>query len=80
VTQRTEVLTLEPGHPYLKLPLQFTDSLAGRMSTLVAPEELERLRTAAAVELEDPARSGTTFTLVQTVGRAPARDEPATTS
>jgi SAM-dependent methyltransferase len=71
VTVRTDVLALEPGHPYLRLPLQFTDSLAARITTLVEPGELERLRAAAAHELEDPARSGTTFTLVQAVGTAP---------
>jgi SAM-dependent methyltransferase len=71
VTVRTDVLALEPGHPYLKLPLQFTDSLAARIVTFVEPAELARLRAAAALELEDPARSGSTFTLVQAVGTAP---------
>jgi SAM-dependent methyltransferase len=71
VTVRTDVLALEPGHPYLKLPLQFADSLASRITTVVAPAELERLRTAAALELDDPRRSGSTFTLVQAVGTAP---------
>jgi SAM-dependent methyltransferase len=71
VTVRTDVLALDPGHPYLKLPLQFADSLAARILTHVEPAELERLRTAAAVELEDAGRSGSTFTLVQAVGTAP---------
>lgn len=74
VDVRTEVVTLEPGHPYLRLPLQFADSLAARLSTLVDAAELERLRTAAAAELADPRRSGTTFTLVQAVGTAPQED------
>jgi hypothetical protein len=39
--------------------------------TFVEPAELARLRAAAALELEDPARSGSTFTLVQAVGTAP---------
>jgi SAM-dependent methyltransferase len=73
VTVRTEVLALEPGHPYLRLPLQFGESLAPRLVSLVEPDELERLRTAAAAELDDPTRWGTTFTLVQAIGAiAPA--------
>lgn len=73
VTVRTQVLALEPGHPYLRLPLQFTDALASQMGTLVDPSEVERLRSAAAKELEDPARWGTTFTLVQSIGTARTR-------
>lgn len=67
---RTEVLALEPGHPYLSLPVQFSASLEPRLTTLVDSVELDRLRSAAARELEDRDRWGTTFTLVQTVGRA----------
>lgn len=74
-TVRTEVLALEAGHPYLALPLQFSESLATAMGSLVDPSELERLRSAAAVELQDPGRWGTTFTLVQAVGKA--REEAA---
>ena len=65
---RTEVLALEPGHPYLALPLQFSVSLEPRLTTLVDSAELDRLRDVAARELADPARWGTTFTLVQTIG------------
>jgi len=72
VTVRTEVLALEPGHPYLRLPLQFSEALAPRIGSLVEPAELARLRSAAAAELEDARRWGTTFTLVQAVGTAPA--------
>jgi len=78
VTVRTEVLALDPGHPYLALPLQFSESLAPRIGTLIDPSELQRLRAAAAAELDDPERWGTTFTLVQAVGVAPER-EGATT-
>ena len=73
VTTRTEVLALEPGHPYLRLPLQFSEALAPRLDSLLEPDELQRLRAAAEAELEDGARWGTTFTLVQAVGRAPGR-------
>lgn len=70
VTVRTEVLALDPGHPYLALPLQFSESLAPRIGTLIDPSELDQLRVAAAAELDDPRRWGTTFTLVQAVGVA----------
>lgn len=75
VTVRTRVLALEPGHPYLRLPLQFADSLAGPLGTLADPDELARLRAAATVELDDPTRWGTTFTLVQAVGTAPGSSD-----
>jgi SAM-dependent methyltransferase len=51
-----EVIALPPGHPYLRLPLQFAASLQ-----LDDVEDAER-------ELADPDRWGTTFTLVQTWG------------
>jgi SAM-dependent methyltransferase len=63
------VLALPPGHPYLRLPLQFAASLRPRLLSLVAEEELGRLEAEAARELADPTRWGTTFTLVQTVAR-----------
>jgi SAM-dependent methyltransferase len=50
------VVALPPGHPYLRLPLQFAASLG-----LDDTDEAER-------ELGDPERWGTTFTLVQTWG------------
>jgi ubiquinone/menaquinone biosynthesis C-methylase UbiE len=65
---RSEVMALEPGHPYLALPLQFSSSLEPRLVTLVDSVELDRLRSAAASELADDERWGTTFTLLQTVG------------
>jgi SAM-dependent methyltransferase len=60
-----EVVALEPGHPYLQLPLQFAASLEPRLLELVSAGELGRLREEAEVELTDPARWGLTFTLVQ---------------
>jgi ubiquinone/menaquinone biosynthesis C-methylase UbiE len=69
---RTDVLALEAGHPYLHLPLQFSASLEHRLSEMVDSVELARLREAAEAELDDPDRWGTTFTLVQSVGRARA--------
>jgi SAM-dependent methyltransferase len=66
------VLALPHGHPYLRLPIQFSTSLRPRLLELVAEAELDRLEQAAESEIADPARWGTTLTLVQTVARAPA--------
>jgi SAM-dependent methyltransferase len=74
VSVRTEVLALEPGHPYLRLPLQFSEAMTDRIGAIVEPAELSRLRAAASAELEDGRRWGTTFTLVQAVGTTPSTD------
>lgn len=63
---RAEVLALEPGHPYLALPLQFSVSLRPRLLGFVDEGRLDALRAAAEAELTDAGRWGTTFTLVQT--------------
>lgn len=65
VAIRADVLALPPGHPYLRLPLQFATSLEPTLLTLVGREELDRLRDAVASELEQPNLWGTTFTLIQ---------------
>jgi SAM-dependent methyltransferase len=46
------VIALKPGHPYLRLPLQFSVAL----------------RREAEAELAEPGRWGTTFTLIQSWG------------
>jgi SAM-dependent methyltransferase len=71
--QRVErhALTLPPGHPYLRLPLQFAQSLALRLQALVGREALCALLRGAETELDDAAACGTTFTLVQVAWRAP---------
>ena len=69
---RAEVQALEPGHPYLRLPLQFATALDGVLRTLVDPDELSATLADAEAELADPGRWGLTFTLVQTWGRRPA--------
>jgi ubiquinone/menaquinone biosynthesis C-methylase UbiE len=66
---RAEVFALHPGHPYLRLPLQFATALEARLFSLAGASELERLRNAADVELKEPGRWGTTFTLIQSWGR-----------
>jgi SAM-dependent methyltransferase len=45
---RAEVLALPPGHPYLRLPLQFSFGLEPRLLSLVDAEELHQLRQDAA--------------------------------
>jgi SAM-dependent methyltransferase len=69
---RAEVFALPPGHPYLRLPLQFANSLEERLLSLVTVDELDDLRTKGESELGEPDRWGTTFTLVQSWGRLPA--------
>jgi SAM-dependent methyltransferase len=64
------VVALPPGHPYLRLPLQFAASLRPRLLELVAASELDRLLEGAAAELEERHRWGLTFTLVQAWGAA----------
>jgi SAM-dependent methyltransferase len=66
---RAEVLALPPGHPYLWLPLQFSIGLEPRLLSFVSAQELRRLRQEAGKELQEPARWGTTFTLIQSWGR-----------
>jgi len=67
---RAEVLALPPGHPYLRLPLQFATALEERLLGLVGADELERLRKEGEDELREPGRWGTTFMLLQCWGRA----------
>jgi SAM-dependent methyltransferase len=69
---RAEVFALPPGHPYLRLPLQFATSLEERLLSLVTRDELATLRDQGEAELREPGRWGTTFTLVQCWGRCPA--------
>jgi hypothetical protein len=66
---RAEVLALPPGHPYLRLPLQFATALEERLADLMGADELERLRREGEAELREPGRWGTTFTLIQCWGR-----------
>jgi hypothetical protein len=60
-----EVIALPPGHPYLRLPLQFATSLEPRLLDLVGRPELDRLRAEAETDIATPGRWGTTFTLLQ---------------
>jgi SAM-dependent methyltransferase len=69
---RAEIVALPPGHPYLRLPLQFAASLEQQLMSLVTADELEELRKQSEAELQEPGRWGTTFTLLQCWGRCPA--------
>jgi SAM-dependent methyltransferase len=63
------VMALKPAHPYLRLPHQFSMSLERPLLQSVSAEELASLRRDAEAELADPARWGTTFTMVQSWGK-----------
>jgi SAM-dependent methyltransferase len=63
------VIALEPGHPYLRLPLQFSVALESRLLEGLGEDELASLRREAETELADPGRWGTTFTLIQSWGQ-----------
>ena len=66
-----EVVALPPGHPYLRLPLQFATALEEKLLSLVSADELDELRGEGEAELQEPGRWGTTFTLLQCWGRCP---------
>lgn len=63
------VIALKPGHPYLRLPLQFSVALESRLLESLSEDELAALRREAESELREPGRWGTTFTLIQSWGR-----------
>ena len=62
------VIALKPGHPYLRLPLQFSAALESRLLETLSEDELASLRRDAEAELAEPGRWGTTFTLIQSWG------------
>jgi SAM-dependent methyltransferase len=65
------VIALEPGHPYLRLPLQFSVALESQLLETLGEDELASLRRDAEADLAEPGRWGTTFTLIQSWGRRP---------
>ena len=62
------VIALKPGHPYLRLPLQFSAALEPRLLEMLTEDELASLRSKAETELAELGRWGTTFTLIQSWG------------
>jgi SAM-dependent methyltransferase len=77
---RCACLALEPGHPYLRLPLQFATALRPRLRGLLAEDELDRVLEAAQSEVAEPSCWGMTFTLVQAWGRTPGTTGDAASS
>jgi len=69
---RLRVVALPPGHPYLRVPLQFATALEQRLLSLVTADELEQLRKDGEAELKEPGRWGTTFMLLQCWGQRAA--------
>ena len=69
---RADIVALPPGHPYLRLPLQFATALEPRLLSLVSADELEQLRTDGEAELNEPVCWGTTFMLLQCWGQCAA--------
>lgn len=65
------VIALKPGHPYLRLPLQFSVALESRLLEMLSEDELTALRREAERELAKPDRWGTTFMVIQSWGRRP---------
>src|SRR5262245_50214477 len=59
------VVALSPGHPYLRLPLQFATSLRQRLEALIGKVDLDDLVRQVEFELNRPGTWGTTFTLIQ---------------
>ena len=64
-TVTARVIALDPGHPYLRLPLQFAASLRARLEGLTSPAHLSALLDAAEAELSSESTWGTTFTIIQ---------------
>ena len=62
------VIALKPGHPYLRLPVQFSAALESRLRETLSEDEFASLRREAETELAEPGRWGTTFTLIQSWG------------
>lgn len=60
-----EIVALPPGHPYLRLPLQFAASLEPQLLGFIGHDALAQLRADAEKEIATPDRWGTTFTLIQ---------------
>ena len=63
------LVALEPGHPYLRLPIQFAQSLRPRLEKLATPAVINPLLREAEAELAREGTWGTTFTLIQAYAR-----------
>jgi SAM-dependent methyltransferase len=63
------VIALKPGHPYLRMLLQFSVALEPRLLEVLSEDEFASLRQEVEAELAEPGRWGTTFTLIQSWGQ-----------
>jgi SAM-dependent methyltransferase len=70
-TVTAQVVALPPGHPYLRLPLQFASALRPRLERLIGESALERLLARVEADVARPGVWGTTFTLIQAYARLP---------
>lgn len=66
-----QVVALEPGHPYLRVPLQFAHSMRPHLEGIVGKEELDEIVAGAEAELNRPDAWGTTFTVIQAFAAVP---------
>jgi hypothetical protein len=65
------IVALAPGHPYLRLPLQFATSLRPRLETIIGKADLDDLVRQTELELGRPGTWGTSFTLIQAYASMP---------
>jgi SAM-dependent methyltransferase len=71
---RAAVVALAPGHPYLRLPVQFATSLKNRIldSGLMGRPELDDAIAECERVASNPQTIGTSFVVMQLHGRRPA--------
>jgi SAM-dependent methyltransferase len=71
---RAAVVALAPGHPYLRLPVQFATSLRNRIldSGLMGRPELDEAIAECERVASNPQTIGTSFVVMQLRGRRPA--------
>ena len=70
---RATVVALAPGHPYLRLPVQFATSLRNRLldGGLMSGSELDAAIGECEKVAADPRTTGVTFVVTQVWGRKP---------
>lgn len=71
-SMEAHIVALAPGHPYLRLPLQFANALRPRLETLIGKASLDDVLRQAEVELSRSGTWGTTFTLIQAFAKLPS--------
>lgn len=73
VRLRAAAIALQPGHPYLRLPVQFATSLRPRIieGGIADAATLDALMAECERVAADPATAGLTFAVTQVWGRKP---------